>query len=288
MPAGWDTATLPVLTEPDFARWQERLGKRVVEHLGRFWTVPVTGFMQPVHLLAKLRPEEATQPARACWGFRARLADGEAGANGSIAVHVTPDLDGYGLDRLSRQRRKEIRRCLRRFDVVALRTPDLLLDQGYSIARQAGLRQPRLALADPAAFRLRAESQLGERLGMSLAVLDRGRLLAFSLCHAVDGVAYSDGTYVADEVADAHIPLTLFHLLNTIASRTPGVAEVMNGQHARENIGLCAFKATQGLVVAQLPARVWIAAPMAAGLQFLQRDKFYRLTGAAYQRKIAA
>src|SRR3954447_12884380 len=53
------------------------LGREVVLHRGRWWVRVVPGFYQPVHLLARMRPDEATRPTLRCWGLRASLVQAQ-------------------------------------------------------------------------------------------------------------------------------------------------------------------------------------------------------------------
>ena len=83
----WERAELPVLDERQKAEWHRDLGMRVVEHQGRFWVRVARGFFEPVHVLARLRKDEATRPAWSCISFRARLAEADAAtATGSLPV----------------------------------------------------------------------------------------------------------------------------------------------------------------------------------------------------------
>src|SRR3954447_12862449 len=115
------------------------LGREVVLHRGRWWVRVVPGFYQPVHLLARMRPDEATRPTLRCWGLRASLApEFAASANGSIPAHVLPDPRGYDAGRLAPSQRRKLRKHLPEFDLVALDRPDILLEQGYT--RSCGRR----------------------------------------------------------------------------------------------------------------------------------------------------
>ncbi len=114
---------------------------------------------------------------------------------------------------------------------------------------------------------------------LALAAVRGGELLAFSLSHAVDGTAYQDALFVGAEGRRLNLALSLFHLLALAARASPGVGELMNGQHAREDPGLDAFKRGLGLEVVAVPARVRVLAPAGALLRRLRPDAHYRLTG---------
>jgi hypothetical protein len=71
----------------------------------------------------------------------------------------------------------------------------------------------------------------------------------------------------------------VFHAAATIASRTPGVHAFVDGQHARENQGLCDFKRSLGLELVRVPARVWLAPAAGLVLRRVRPHAHYRLTG---------
>ena len=273
----WQEGRLPVLAEADLARWERELGRSVVEHRGRFWSPLAPGFYQPIHLLARLQPAEATRPTRLCWGFRARIEGGAA--NGSIAVHRLPDPHGYSLDRLSSRRRSQIRASMRKLDIVAVQAPDLLADQGHAVALEAKARTPVLQVQERRAFARWVESHVAPQRALALAALDGPRLLGFSLHRTIDGIAYCDSLFVGDAGMRHDLALTFFHAFACLAAGTPGIDEVVNGQHLRENEALCEFKLGQGLEIVQFPARVSVSMALGAGLRHWNPDKFYRLTG---------
>jgi hypothetical protein len=279
-PTLWEQARFPVLGEAAFAAWQEELGQRIVEHRGRYWTESGRGFFQPVHLLARLRRNEATRPNPRCWGFRARLAaEDELHADASIPVHLLPDPQSYSLQRLSKRRRQSIRSSMRDFDVVVLASPDLLIDQGYRLAEEAHANNPNAGLPAPEGFRRKVESYFVPGRGLALAAVQHDRLLGFSLIHAIDGVAYDHSGSVGREGLERNVRLCMFHVVASIAQRSPSIGEVMNGFHVREAESLCAFKHDQGCEVVQLPARAWFAPLVEPVLRRMRPHKHYRLAG---------
>jgi hypothetical protein len=279
-PEHWEEARIPVLGEAAFAAWQEELGHRVIEHRGRYWIEVGRGFFQPIHPLARLRRDEATRPTRRCWGFRARLAqEDELHADASIPVHLLPDPQSYGLERLSGKRRRYIRVSLRDFDIVVLASPDILIDQGYRLAEEAHAHNRNSDLQAPGAFRRKVESNFVPGRGLALAALQHDRLLGFTLVYAVDGVAYEHSGRIGREGLDRNVRLCMFHVVASIAQRSAGVVELMNGFHSREAESLCAFKHNQGCEVVQVPARAWFAPPIEPVLRRMRPHTHYRLAG---------
>jgi hypothetical protein len=276
----WEGVVLPVLTEAEAAARMRELGREVVLHRGRWWVRVVPGFYQPVHLLARMRPDEATRPTLRCWGLRASLApESAAAANGSIPAHVLPDPRGYDAGRLAPSQRRKLRKHLPEFDLVALDRPDILLDQGYPIMREAHARNRRVPLLGRRQFERWAASYFSPRRGLVLASLRHGRLLAFNTNSAVDGVAYGDTAYANAEGRRYALTTGLFHAFATVVSRSAGIDTLVDGLYARENRGLCHFKHALGLRVAHLPAQVWFARPAASLLRYALPHAYFRLTG---------
>lgn len=276
----WQEAQLPMLDERVYARWKRELGQRVIESHGRYWTLSAPGFYQPVHPLARLRHEEAVRPTTLCWGFRARLVEGEdIRPNASIPVHLLPAPQEYDITKLASKRRTEVRKALREADVVALRAPDLLLDQGYRIVAEQHARTPAIGLREPAEFRTWVRSYFEPQRGLVFAALRHGRLVAFAHNAAVDGVLYCQELFLTAEALRLGLSLALFHVLGMAASRSGNVVEIMNGLHIREREDLCVFKRRQGFELVMLPAYAWFAPGCEAALRRIQPHRAYRLTG---------
>ena len=276
----WEQACFPIVGEAAFAVWQEELGHRVVEHRGRYWVEMKRGFFQPIHPLARLSRDEATRPSSRCWGYRARLtAEDEAYADATLPVHVLPDPQSYGLQRLSGRRRRYIKSFLRDFDVVVLDSPDLLLEQGYRLAEEAHAHNHEFALPEPRKFRRKIELYFVPGRGLAVAALRHDSLVAFDLIHAVDGVAYDHSGAVGREGLEHNVRYCMFYLVASIAQRSPGVRELMNGQHTPEVESLCAFKENQGCEVVQLPARAWFAPLVEPVLRRIKPRQHYRMVG---------
>lgn len=276
----WEDACLPVLSEAECGQWHEARGRRVVEHRGRLWVGSRRCFFQPVHHLAQLTESEATRPARSCLGFRARLAEeARQWANCSLPAHTFPDPHTYGLARLRPTPRRQVRQGLRAVDIVALDTPDLILDQGYTVAAQAHARDRGIELPGRAAFRNNILSFFSPRRGLILAAVQGQRLLGFSLTYAVDTAAYHDMVYVTGEGLANRVPVCLFHAFATLVSRQPQLRELMHGVHVRDDPGLCEFKRRIGLVVTPLPARAWFLTGLDSLLRRTEPERYYQVTG---------
>jgi hypothetical protein len=276
----WRQATLPMMRESDLARWVRAGAGKVVEVEGRHWVEVVPGFYQSLHYLARFTAAEFVRPSLLCWGMRAVLAEPDATvANVATPVHVLPDLAAYGPERLCRRRRQEIAKAERHVDLLALESPDLVLAQGYPLAQAAAARNPRNRPVPEAAFKGWVEAAFTAPGPVVLGMLQGDRLLGFSFSFAIDGVAYSHQAFIGDLGRSLHLDLLCFHAEALMAQRTPGVHTVVNGLHAPENEGLCAFKRRQGLIVAQYPSLTTMHPLAGSVIRRLRPHQFYRLTG---------
>lgn len=276
----WREATLPMMQEADLARWVVAGGGKVVEVEGRFWAEVVPGFYQSLHYLARFNAAEFVRPSLLCWGMRAVLAEADMPtANVATPVHILPELEGYGPERLCRRRRQEIAKAERNVDLVVLDKPDIVLDQGYALALEAVARNPRNRPAPEAAFATWVEAAFAQPGPVVLGMLQGDRLLGVSFSFAIDGIAYSHQAFIGDFGRSLHLDLLCFHAEALIARQTPGVHTMVNGLHAPENEGLCAFKRRQGLVVAQYPSLTTMHPIAGSVIRYLRPHQFYRLTG---------
>lgn len=279
-PIPWEQASLPVLGEDEAAARDRELGRTVVEHRGRWWIRLAGGFYQPVALLAELDEAEATRPTPWCWGFRARLRpDAEARVNAAMPAHVLPNLRHHDLSRLAKSQRRRVRRALDEFEVVALRSPRLLLEQGHAVAMEARERNPDVPLPERAAFERWARSFFAPRRGLVLAALREGRLLAFNTNYAVGDVLYGDAVYAGREGQRHALAACLYHAAAIVAARRPELRTLVDGWHVRERPSLCEHKAALGLELVRLPTRAWFAPGVETLVRRLRPHGYYRLTG---------
>jgi hypothetical protein len=115
--------------------------------------------------------------------------------------------------------------------------------------------------------------------GLVLAALQGDRMLGFATGFAVDEAAYHGVVYVGDEGLPHHVSLSLFHAFATLVARRRTIRELMHGLEDRDDLGLLEFKRRIGLVVTQVPARVWLAPGVGPLLHYLHPQKHYRWVG---------
>ncbi len=276
----WRDAVFPVMQEADLARWLRAGGASIVEHAGRHWQRVVPGFYQPIHFLARLRAVEVVRPRLFCWGQRAVLAEADAMlANATLPIYVLPDLAGYSLRRLDGRRRNAINKAARTVDLIALDQPDIILEQGPAILREAAARNPRNSGVAAERFADWVRAGFDRPGPVFLAMVRDGTLLGFSVGFAVEGAAYYHQHFIADAARSLNLDRFSFHAKAVMAQRTPGIHTLANGLHVPENEGLTDFKESQGLVVAAYPTRAVIQPLVGRLLQRYRPCQYYRLTG---------
>ena len=200
-------------------------------------------------------------------------------ANARLPFHLMDDLPGYTVNRLTPDRRRLVRKCLRDVDVIAMNTPDLLLEQGYYIVREAHERNPGIPFPKPASFKRLIISYFEPPRGLVIAALRGQELLGFSLNYAAESTAYCHQMWIGNQAANSALALCLCHVITTVVQDNPTIVELANGLHLRENAGLTAFKRRIGFDLKPMPARVWLAPGADYFLQALHPHRRYRLTG---------
>jgi hypothetical protein len=106
MPSQAREASAAVLSSGDenaLALSLTNAGRSVIVHRGRHWIEAPRGFYQPIHWLARLRPDEASMPRRLTWCYRATVGDEDGGthANGALPVHLLAGVAGTRTTRCS-------------------------------------------------------------------------------------------------------------------------------------------------------------------------------------------
>ncbi len=273
-------ARMPVVTEAQMGAHLAQHGSRVVEHRGRLWSPALPGFYRPVHLLARLSAREATRPSRTAWGYQAcLLADDAEHADAAVPVHLVTDLDALDEPRLSRNRRRSLRKAREHVRFVELTGPGLLQREGYEVLRSAQARSGAGRLPGPREYHAQV-GRLGDPAhGIVIAGLVDGRLAGYTSGHAVDGTAYARDLVVASWALDTGISTGLTYEFFWACRRNDAVHEVVDGLHARENEGLCRYKELSGIPLRRVPARLWMLPGAAALMRRRDPHKFYRLSG---------
>ncbi len=274
-------ATFAVLTERELAECRRKEGARVIQHGGHYWEqAGAPGFFQPVHLLARLTPEEATRPTPLSWGYRAALTPGAAGAaNGMVPVMRLPDLASYSFDSLSANRRNKLKKCQRLVRIIQLTGPALLKEQGHELVMDALSRTRHKKPPSRESYLKEIRKYFQGNHWCVLAGLIDGRLGGYLDGYVVDGVAYGFSAYYATWALPTNISTGLVFEFAQLCRRLQCIHTFMGGLHSREDPHLSQFKADMGFVVEHIPIK-WEMNPLARTLIRRHRPHaYYRLTG---------
>lgn len=278
-PASRDVA-IQGLSEPEYAEWQRRTGRKAVEFRGRFWEQVYPGFYATLPSFARMTTEQAQRPTRLSWGFRATLEDSDSDvADGFVTVHLIRDLSGYGEHSLQPRKRRALRSCLQRVTVVQLTDASVLCAQGYEVylsyAARLGVRRP----FSPAEY-LRMVSQWYEdpRILVMAGILD-GRLLGFIQSVAVGSTAYLSKIYVASSALPTNVNAALYYETLMAYKRSGVACEACSGLRRPENPGISSFKEQMGFELVKMPVRFRAPRVVTAYLRRRRPYEYYRLGG---------
>ena len=273
-------AVLTSMTEEEFAHFRRQEGAHIVCHRGRYWEQVRPGFYQPLHLLARFSAEQATPPARWCWGFQASLCeDDAAAANGSIPIHLLSDIEGYDLYSLKKNSRYDIRKSRDVFRIVQLTSPALLQEQGYEVFLSALTRTGEKDVRTKEKYLARLAHYILPKRRLVLGGLIGDKLCGYISGYAVNGTAYGDNLYIATEVLKNNLNRVLLFEFVQACRRSGEIREFFIGQHWREKPGLVEFKEGMGFTVKHIPAKVQMNPIIGKFLRWQYPHKYYRLTG---------
>lgn len=272
---------LEVATESEMAAWLAKHGTTVVYRHGRYWRSSHGGFYQPVHWMARFQSDEIAKPALWCWGYRATLDDAAAGsANAALPVHFFDRLEGFDASCLSKNKRNTLRICQNNVEIRPVVELDLLVEQGYPLFLSSYDRTGYGHPQSRAAYR-RAMARYFDAIFVSvLGGFIKGKLGGYLISICVGKTAYLDTLVVGTDERPYQIGTGLkYAFIKYWADRGGPVAEVIDGLHARENMGLCHYKEKMGFKVVRVPSRVWFMPGAEKLLKMRWPHKHYRITG---------
>lgn len=273
-------AVLTSMTEEECARWYRERGTHVIFHQGRYWKETSKGFYQPLHWLARLRAEEATSPTKLCWGFQTTLSsEGARVANGSMPVHILPNLESYDFESLSPTRRTQLRKCGKLVKIVELIDSTLLQEQGYEVIVSAMTRTTDKTPPSKEKYLTQLVNYVTPGRRLVIAGLIGDKLSGYVTGYAVNGTAYIENILIATDALSTHISKGLIFEFSQICRRSQAICELVNGLHTPENQKLCVFKERMGFQVKHIPAKVQMNRIMRYFIRWQCPHKYYRLTG---------
>lgn len=256
------------------ARLLNTVGQPTLEHHGFFWERHRLRFLTPVdHLQTHHR-----KPPPFNAGHWTTCAPEDATTR--IAMILVTSLPGYGVDRLHKDVRHRIRRAAERADCVALTSPDLLIDQGWPLARQSSAHSGQPIPADETSFRRAVLRRFDGDPQLVIAAVQHHTLLAWMTGHAVGSTLRMTELCLGDRARELNLGLLLYWALLNRATTLPGIEVAHLGPWFPERPNLMFTKRRLGARLVDVPARGHIRAPLRQVLARTQPVVFQRWGGA--------
>jgi len=274
-----DQAVVPSMTEEENAQWLSARGLRVVSAHGRSWRVD-QGRWQPTHFYARVPVSQIRLPSRACWAYRAAVAEGEeSAANGAIPMHMVEDVEQYTLAGLRSSKRRQIRTSLKRLEFVEITEPGLLIDQGLEIVKSAVERHGYGRILSQSRYRKSIEGYFQQGGGLIIGAVDGDKLRGYITVHAAGACAYIEEVHLASDALDTQVGPGLTFQAGQACRRSPQIRQLIHSLVTPERPGLTRFKEQMGFPIVEVPARFWIAPGLRQLLENLRPHAYYRFTG---------
>lgn len=268
------------MTEAECANWLRERGFRIIQHQGRYWKETVPGFYQSVHWMAQLSAQEATSPTLLSWGFQTTLCEADAkAANGSLPLHLLPNIEDYDLHSLSSNRRNHLRKFLNKVKVMELISPSVLQKQGYQVIVSALTRTGYGKLPSSEQYLAGIEKYVATGRRIILAGFIGDKLGGYLSGYVVNDIGYMEDLIIGTEALSSSFGDGLRFEFVQLCRRSGKIRQIVSGLHAREDAKLCSFKEGGGFSVKHIPAKVQMNPVVEKFIRWRYPHKYYRLTG---------
>lgn len=237
------------------------------EFRGEWWYAQrSTLYWEPLRSLQALPAEKISWPTWAALGFRALVADPER-ANSLPTSVIIPNLRTYDETRLTRYRRREVRRALEQIRFEVVETPDILLQQGWSVASRAAAVSGHWLPGRQTDYIRHVKGSFETRPPLTVAAFDGDRLVGYMTSFAIGSQVNLLDIFISPDFRRNHTGVGLYWLTLRIWGRTAGVETALLGMPLPETPGVDAFKVSIGAAVEsypaisglRLPAKIWLA-----------------------------
>lgn len=236
-----------MLTEADFVKQQQALGRRIHQHDGVFWEEVYPFYCKPAFIYKAFDPGTA-RPAR----LRSLLGYSHQVRTPGLGNRIVPfmvldrsGLDGFGLMKLPPKKRNQVRRALEHCKVKPITDLETVLERMREINLSQAIRQEQGAGSDVPSIRYTKEAhawrvQIRQEFSLQgrewLGALVDGVLVAYLRTYQVDGIRIiqqvkSDTQFLKYHTVDA----LYFDLLSRVAA-DPTCQIIMNGDPRHESL----------------------------------------------------
>jgi hypothetical protein len=269
------TDLLP-LAETEAVDYYRRSRVTTTRFRGVWWFEFRPWFFTPIEHLAPLPTPQVGRPHWQALGYRAISSDPDV--VGRTPAILVQDLADYGPERLTRDRRRELRQVLAAFEFRVLQAPDLLLAQGWRVATRAAAQSGHVLPRSEGAYRRQVRAMFGGPGPTFVAALRDGRLVGYMTSCAVGRMVSLEHLFIDPDVRREHVGVGLYWLSLRLWGKAPGVTTAHLGLTFPERPGLDPFKRTLGAEVVQLPSITGLVAPARWWLRLTRQHAHQRQT----------
>jgi len=271
---------LRLWTLEDLTRFQVNCGRQLRQADGVLWAVSNSRFWVPLMTFDPIPGKGVHWPSHTALGFQAIVSEPER-ATGWVQYLLVPDLPTYGVARIGKVRRREIRRAAEHFEFRVLDTPEILMAQGWRTLSEAASRSGQSTPGSEAVYRGQWEAIYNHEPPLVIAALREGVLHAYMVSYAAGGhVSFEQ--LAMDASARAHkAGAALYWLHLSLWSSVPGVEFASFGRPYPERDSIDFFKKSMGAQIAILPVVGRMRAPVRWFLKRQRPHAYERLVGMA-------
>jgi hypothetical protein len=248
---------------------------------GIWWYQVKPGFCWPVDLYAAIDPSRTCPSwSRSFIGYQF-LAPDSAQANCSLVVNTLQNLPEYGPARLSKDRRKKIRKGLKLCQIEILTKPEDLVFEACraiwaDLSRRTGWKRPlarsifhnqwRLLLQCPGTTILLARDA------------ETGQIVGFYIVKVIGDTAYGDTISVPTDKLTLNVNDALRYSFLINAGKIPGIRRACAAIRSTLS-GLETFKSSIGFTAEPYPAHLVLRPGVTVLMKTLFRKQYDRMTG---------
>jgi len=271
---------LPNMTVDELVEADSRVESRIHFSEGIWWREVKPFFYQPAAFMMRITPHQAApKPWQALGGYYHMVPDG-AQSNGVIIVNEVPEPASYGLEKLKRKTRYQVRRALAQQKICQITKLDDLINDGYKVylSWETRMKKVRVKRSNPEVFRRWITRTFHHPYNIILGAYYEGRLISYIIFNAVGGVANLSKTFSDYSFRHIHPSSALIFAYIKICGQNPQIQIACNGLRSHK-IPLEQFKAKFGFLHVTYPAYIHLRPFLRPLVHWLMPIQYRRLMG---------
>ncbi len=273
------------LSPVEYARYERRLGTRVIEADGVAWRRVRPLFYRPLLPFLILDPGGLKGPRGTRWGGYQHAVRTPEQANSTLAFLMFRDVATYGLECLEKKRRWEVRSAAKYFEVKRLKDVSELAAAHpvyLDFRRRTGYRH-RQDRVRAERFRQWAEAVLGQYPVLVLGAMVGGELQAVSVCLLVERTLIYATFFARENALKRHVASLMLHVIRSWAAASETVWQIYVGMRKTGPArSVDAFYLERGCEVVLQPARYRVNPFLGQLLRILRPGLWNLLTGTVW------